>query len=1341
MWRSDFRLRRVPPANGSIGLEMDTALQGDQISGKVQLSTEAVPVRNLRLTVVLPEGTTYTPGSSRLVDRSLPDPAITDGNLVYRLGEMEAEEVADLQFEAQVNPPLRRAQLEVKTLLVCDTPTQRNARTKVVRTTMNLLPETIREEQPEIILHPHFASLSADLSHQDMAQIDTLLADLNNLDKLDIVAVKVIGHTDGQRIRPGAHSKYPDNHALSQARADAVGKYLSRTLKLHESRLTMYGRGASEPMADNRTAEGRALNRRVILQIWTEKVVHLLPEDVVRDHERVKLAVVGFRPGENWPAIETAISKPNVMPDYDQTWLATSGPGEHILWPPAGHLPHLPALKLAVQHAAADSVHILINGRRTGLMNFVGQTVSADGTRSVSTWNGLDLDLGDNILTVKITDSRSRLVRHLERTVHYSSPPVFAELVPERSVLVADGKTIPVLALRLTDNMGYPARREVVGKFTVAAPHEAWRDKGESQRETIVELQKKTPNYTVGPDGIALLRLAPTTTSGEALINLGLQDHTEEIRVWLEPQSRDWILAGVAEGTMGYNTVVGNLENLKANDSPEGFYTEGRLAFFAKGRLKGKWLLTMAYDSQNPDPGPGSGLFGVVDPDAYYTVYGDAVIQKHDAPTRDHLYIRLEREQFYALYGDFNAGLTMTELTPYNRAMTGFNSSGRINDFGFDVFASKNSQGFRRDEIRGDGTSGLYQLSAGRIIPQSDKITLQVRDQYRNELILSERPLVRSVDYTLDDLDGTLFFKEVIPSQDENFNPVWIVAEYETDDATEAEITTGGRGSWRPDGQALEVGVSAIREGGQGGRGDILAGLDTRWDLTRSIRLKGEYGGSSTRETGYSEAWFGEISNRVGPVLGRIYYRDQDAGFGLGHQNAGESGTRKLGANISWQQHENWHADGIFFSRHNLISGAERHFGELKLNHNGRRFTAGVGLRAANDETADGQMLQSRQVTADASVKVLQNKGRIRISREQSVSGQDNITDFPTRSGVAMEYEVVRNQKLFLTRELVDGGSSSGDRTRAGVESVPWTGAQITSSAESRNRENDHRVFANLGLKQSLRLNDSWHLDTSLDHGQSTEAAPDSLASSTANPDNDFTAGSLGMTYQAGLWLVNQRLEYRTSENSEKWGCMGGVHVEPGRNLGLLASVRLIRTHYRNAGHHHLSDLGLGLAWRPEDNPWTILQRLSYRTEDKTGDPFAISNWRIVNNLNVLRMLGTRDQVSTQLGLRYNRDTIDGRQYDGFTDQMGLEWRHFIGSRWDVGLRTATRHHWQSGSMDYSAGVSGGFKVLEDLWLSLGYNFTGYHDRDFSAADYTAQGPYLRFRVRLNQEMTNEMLR
>ena len=42
--------------------------------------------------------------------------------------------------------------------------------------------------------------------------------------------------------------------------------------------------------------------------------------------------------------------------------------------------------------------------------------------------------------------------------------------------------------------------------------------------------------------------------------------------------------------------------------------------------------------------------------------------------------------------------------------------------------------------------------------------------------------------------------------------------------------------------------------------------------------------------------------------------------------------------------------------------------------------------------------------------------------------------------------------------------------------------------------------------------------------------------------------------------------------------------------------------------------------------------------------------------------------------------------------------------------------------------------------MSVGYNFVGFTDDDFVAADYTAQGPYLKFRMKLDQDMFRRFL-
>ena len=59
---------------------------------------------------------------------------------------------------------------------------------------------------------------------------------------------------------------------------------------------------------------------------------------------------------------------------------------------------------------------------------------------------------------------------------------------------------------------------------------------------------------------------------------------------------------------------------------------------------------------------------------------------------------------------------------------------------------------------------------------------------------------------------------------------------------------------------------------------------------------------------------------------------------------------------------------------------------------------------------------------------------------------------------------------------------------------------------------------------------------------------------------------------------------------------------------------------------------------------------------------------------------------------------------------------------------------------DVHAGVSIGHTPFDNFWISLGYNFVGFRDDDFTAADYTAQGPFVKFRFKLDQQALAEYL-
>lgn len=68
--------------------------------------------------------------------------------------------------------------------------------------------------------------------------------------------IKIVGHTD-------ADGKAADNLSLSKRRAEAVSSYLINNYGIDETRISTDGKGATVPVADNTTADGKAKNRRV----------------------------------------------------------------------------------------------------------------------------------------------------------------------------------------------------------------------------------------------------------------------------------------------------------------------------------------------------------------------------------------------------------------------------------------------------------------------------------------------------------------------------------------------------------------------------------------------------------------------------------------------------------------------------------------------------------------------------------------------------------------------------------------------------------------------------------------------------------------------------------------------------------------------------------------------------------------------------------------------------------------------------------------------------------------------------------------------------------------------
>ncbi len=121
--------------------------------------------------------------------------------------------------------------------------------------------ELIREKEVIILIGVNFETAKATLLPESYPILDRSGKIL--VENPDII-VEVAGHTDSRRIKT---KEFPSNWELSEARAATVRDYLISKFKITPERLIAKGYAATQPIATNETADGRAQNRRTEFKV------------------------------------------------------------------------------------------------------------------------------------------------------------------------------------------------------------------------------------------------------------------------------------------------------------------------------------------------------------------------------------------------------------------------------------------------------------------------------------------------------------------------------------------------------------------------------------------------------------------------------------------------------------------------------------------------------------------------------------------------------------------------------------------------------------------------------------------------------------------------------------------------------------------------------------------------------------------------------------------------------------------------------------------------------------------------------------------------------------------
>jgi hypothetical protein len=288
-------------------------------------------------------------------------------------------------------------------------------------------------------------------------------------------------------------------------------------------------------------------------------------------------------------------------------------------------------------------------------------------------------------------------------------------------------------------------------------------------------------------------------------------------------------------------------------------------------------------------------------------------------------------------------------------------------------------------------------------------------------------------------------------------------------------------------------------------------------------------------------------------------------------------------------------------------------------------------------------------------------------------------------------------------------------------------------------------VFANLGLTQGWQASERWALDFGVDQsktvsGETVAPFNPNVPLASGSLGGDFLATFVGAMYRSELWTFTSRVENRDSDDEDRLVFSGGFYREPLAGHGLSLASQFFASDFANGAAVTAGEVQLGWVYRPAASRWIVLDRLDLKHDETRNAGGRIESARVINNFNANWQVDLLTQAGVQLGARYVRTTFEGDRYSGTSALVGFDLRRDLNGTFDVGVHGALLSSLDAGVCEHSIGVDLGMTLVTNVWISIGYNVAGFRDEDFEASRYLAQGPYLKFRTKLDQDTFADLI-
>jgi hypothetical protein len=351
--RADFYMRRKLPPEGQVNIELLNigTESTDEVVYVVNLNGEGnVRIRKLNVMLLLPEGVGYLPGTLKIDGMQSVDPRLVGQSMGIGVQEQFGNWASEIRFTGLISDDAT-GELTTKAFARFDSPVESGQQTPIVETRMIRLPPVFENEG--YVLNLQYNSLSAELSTHDLLQLGIVIEAWQGVGD---ISIKAVGHTDSNRISTANRHMFADNDVLAVARASAAANYLARILDVPLEKIRIEGRGASDPVASNATADGRQANRRVDMILSGKRSMRPSFLELTKAKSGVVIAqTLGLAPGPE--AVLSMAERAGIAADdaglptsQVEPSLSDLTAGLEMLLPAQDFYPAIPSTKISIKH-------------------------------------------------------------------------------------------------------------------------------------------------------------------------------------------------------------------------------------------------------------------------------------------------------------------------------------------------------------------------------------------------------------------------------------------------------------------------------------------------------------------------------------------------------------------------------------------------------------------------------------------------------------------------------------------------------------------------------------------------------------------------------------------------------------------------------------------------------------------------------------------------------------------------------------------------------------------------------------------------------------------------------